>query len=93
MGVGRECGAFVLQIVKEGVDLGHSGSQTQLSAGPKEGSVEVDVTVLEEGEKSANFLLRRDIFNKVDEGVPHGHVMGIGFTNEADGRLRVKGTI
>ena len=93
MEVGRECRTFVSQIIKEGVDLGHSGSQTQLSASPEEGSVEADVTALEEGEKSVNFLQRRDIFDKGDEGVSHGHVMGIGFVNEADGRLRVDGMI
>ena len=64
-----------------------------MGAGPKEGSVDVDVTALEEGKKGLYFLVVRDIFNKGDESVSHGHVMGIGFVNEAHGRLRVNGAI
>ena len=55
--------------------------------------MEADVTVLKEGKKSANLLMRRDVFDKGDEGIPHGHVMGIGFVNEADRRLGVDGMI
>ena len=58
-----------------------------------EGTVEVDVTVLEKNKKSAYFLVVRDVFDKRDEGVPHGHVVGIGFTDEANGRLRVNSTV
>ena len=55
--------------------------------------MEVDVTVLEEGKKSVYFLVVRDMFNKGNESVSHGHVMGIGFANEANGRLRVDGMV
>ena len=51
--------------------------------------MEADVTALEKGKEGVNFLMRRGMFNKGDEGVPHGHMVGISFTNEADGRLRV----
>ena len=51
--------------------------------------MEVDVTTLEEGEESAYFLVVRNVFNEGNEGIPHSHVMGVGFANEANGRLGV----
>ena len=55
--------------------------------------MEVDIALLEEGEESAYFLVVRDMFYKGNEGVPHGHVVGVGFTNEANGRLGVDGVV
>ena len=55
--------------------------------------VEVDVTVLEEGKESANFLVRRDVFDKGDEAVPHGHVMGISFMDKTNGGLGINGAV
>ena len=69
--------------------MGDGGSQTKLGASSKESTVEADVTVLEESEKSMYLLVVRDIFDKGDEGIPHGHVMGVGFADEANGRLGV----
>ena len=51
--------------------------------------MEVDVAALEEGKESAYFLVVRNVFNEGNEGVPHGHMMGVGLTDEANGRLRV----
>ena len=51
--------------------------------------MEVDVTSLEEGKESAYFLVVRNVFNKGNEGIPHSHVMGVGFSDEANRRLRV----
>ena len=53
----------------------------------------MDVTALKESKKGADLLVMRDMFHKGDEGIPHGHVVGIGFTNKADRRLGVNGTI
>ena len=64
-----------------------------MGAGPKEVLVEVEVTALEEGKKGLYFLVVRDIFDKGDERISHGHVMGIGFVNEAHRRLRVDDVI
>ena len=55
--------------------------------------MEVNIAALEEGEESANFLVVRNVFNEGNEGVPHGHVVGVGFTNETDGRLGVNGAV
>ena len=55
--------------------------------------VEVDVAALKEGEKSVYFLVVRYVFDKGDEGVPHGHMVGVGFMDEANGRLRVDGAV
>ena len=55
--------------------------------------MEVDIASLEEGEESAYFLVVRNVFYKGDEGVPHGHVVGVGFMNKADGRLGVDGMV
>ena len=51
--------------------------------------MEVDVTVLEEGKESVYFLVVRNVFYEGNEGIPHGHVMGVGFADEANGRLGV----
>ena len=64
-----------------------------MGAGSKEGMVEVDVTALEKNEESAYFLAVRDMFNKRDEGIPHGHVVGVSFVNEANGRLGVNSMV
>ena len=64
-----------------------------MGAGSKEGSVEVDVTSLEEGKESAYLLVVGNVFYKGNEGVPHGHVVGVGFVNKADGRLGVDGAV
>ena len=87
--IGWEYGAFHPEVIQESVYLGNSGSQTELGASSKESVVEVDVTSLEEGEESVYFLMVRSMFNEGNEGVPHGHVMGVGFMDEANGRLRV----
>ena len=55
--------------------------------------MEVDVTALEKNEESAYFLVVRDMFDKRDEGIPHGHMVGVSFTNETNGRLRVDGVV
>ena len=55
--------------------------------------MEVDIATLEEGEEGAYFLVVRNMFYKGNEGVPHGHVMGVGFVNEANGRLGVDSTV
>ena len=64
-----------------------------MGAGSKEASVEVEVTSLEEGKESAYFLVVRNVVNEGDEGVPHGHMVGISFMNEANGRLGVDSTV
>ena len=73
--------------------MGNGSPQTQLGAGSEEGTVEVDVTSLEKDKKSAYFLVVRDVFDKRNEGIPHGHVVGVGFMNEANGRLGVDSTV
>ena len=55
--------------------------------------MEVDVAALEEGKESAYFLVVRNVFDEGNEGIPHGHVVGIGFMDEANGRLRVNGMV
>ena len=55
--------------------------------------VEVDVAMLEEGEESAYFLVVRNVFYEGDEGVPHSHVVGVGFANKADRILGVDGAV
>ena len=55
--------------------------------------MEVDVTALEKNKKSAYFLVVRDVFDERDEGVPHGHVVGVSFMNEANGRLGVDSAV
>ena len=53
----------------------------------------MDIAALEEGKESANFLVVRDVFYEGNEGVPHGHVVGVGFADKADGRLGVDGAV
>ena len=55
--------------------------------------MEVEVASLEEGKECAYFLVVRNVFDKGNEGIPHGHVMGVGFADEAKGRLGVDGTV
>ena len=55
--------------------------------------MEVDVAALEEGEESAYFFVVRNMFDEGNEGIPHGHVMGVGFVDEANGRLGVDSTV
>ena len=64
-----------------------------MGTGSKEGSVEMDIAALEEGKESANFLVVGNVFYEGNEGVPHGHVVGVGFTNKANGGLGVDGTV
>ena len=90
---GRERRALRPEVVYEGIDLGNGGSQTELGTGSKEGSVEMDIAALEEGKESAYFLVVRNVFYKGNEGVSHGHVVGVGFTNETNRRLGVDGAV
>ena len=55
--------------------------------------MEVDVTSLEEGKKSAYLLVVGNVFNKGNEGIPHGHVVGVGFAKEANRGLGVDGAV
>ena len=55
--------------------------------------MEVDVAALEEGKECAYFLVMRNMFDEGNEGIPHGHVMGVGFMDEANGRLGVNGMV
>ena len=55
--------------------------------------MEVDITSLEEGKESAYFLVVGNVFYEGNEGVPHGHVVGVGFSDKADGRLGVNGAV
>ena len=55
--------------------------------------MDVDIASLEEGKESAYLLVVGNMFHKGNEGVPHGHVVGVGFTNKADGRLGVDGMV
>ena len=88
-----ECGTFSSEVIQEGVYLGDGGPQAELGTGSKEGSVEVDIAALEESKESAYLLVVGNVFYKGDEGVPHGHVVGIGFSDKADGRLGVDGAV
>ena len=55
--------------------------------------MEVDIASLEEGKEGAYFLVVENMFYEGNEGVPHGHVVGVGFANKADGGLGVDGTV
>ena len=55
--------------------------------------MEVNITSLEESEEGVYFLVVGDVFYKGNEGVSHGHVVGIGFANKADGGLGIDGTV
>ena len=61
--------------------------------GPEAQALTTLVTTLEESEESVYFLVVRNVFNEGHEGIPHGHVMGVGFANEAHRRLRVNGVV
>ena len=89
----RECGTFSSKVIQEGVYPGDGGSQAELGTCSKEGSVEVDIAALEEGKESTYLLVVGNVFYKGDEGVPHGHVVGIGFSDEADRGLGVDGAV
>ena len=55
--------------------------------------MEVDIASLEEGKESAYFLVVGNMFYEGNEGIPHSHVVGVGFANEANWRLGVNGTV
>ena len=55
--------------------------------------MEVDIASLEESEEGTYFLVVGNVFHKGNEGVSHGHVVGVGFMNETDWRLGVDGTV
>ena len=57
-----ERGAHSPEVVQEGVNLGNGSFQAELGAGSKEGLVEVDVALLEEGKESAYFLVVGNVF-------------------------------
>ena len=88
-----ECGALSSKVVQEGVYLGDGGPQAELGTGSKESSVEVDIAALKESKESAYLLVVGNMFNEGNEGIPHSHVMGVGFSDEADGRLGIDGTV
>ena len=90
---GRESGTLIPKVIKEGINLRHSSSQAELGASSEEGVVEADITVLEEGEKSVNLLVRRDVFHEGNEAISHGHVVGICFTDKTNGGLGVNGAV
>ena len=48
---------------------------------------------MEEGEECAYLLVVGNVFYEGNKGVPHGHVVGVGFVNEADRRLGVNGVV
>ena len=64
-----------------------------MGAGSKEGLVEVDIASLEEGKESAYFLVVGNMFYEGNEGVPHSHMVGVVFANEANRRLGVNGVV
>ena len=64
-----------------------------MGAGTKKGSVEADIASLEEGKEGAYFLVVGNVFYEGNKGVPHGHVVGVGFVNKADGGLGVDGMV
>ena len=55
--------------------------------------MEVDIAALEESKESAYLLVVENMFNEGNEGVPHSHVVGVGFSDEADGGLGIDGTV
>ena len=55
--------------------------------------MEVDIASLEEGKESAYFLVVGNVFYEGNEGVPHSHVVGVGFVNKANWRLGVNGVV
>ena len=93
MEAGWEHRALHPEVIEEGVNLGDGSSQTELGASSEEGSVEVDIASLEEGEEGLYLLVVGNMLNKGNEGIPHGHVVGVGLVNEADWRLGVNGAV
>ena len=73
--------------------MGDGSSQTELGACSEEGLVEVDIALLEESKEGSYLLVVGNMLNKGNEGIPHGHVVGVGLANEADRRLGVDGTV
>ena len=55
--------------------------------------MEVDIASLEEGKEGSYLLVVGNMLNKGNEGSPHGHVVGVGLTNEANRRLGVNGVV
>ena len=90
---GRECGTLRSEVIQEGVNLGNGGPHAELGTGSKEGPVEVTIASLEKSKEGTYFLVVGDVFYEEDEGVPHGHVVGVGFTDKADRRLGVDGAV
>ena len=88
-----ESGTFCSEVIQEGIYLGDGGPHAELGTGSKEGPVEVDIAALEESKESAYLLVVGNVFNEGNEGVPHSHVVGVGFSDEADGGLGVDGTV
>ena len=93
MEICRECGALSPEVIQEGVNLGNGGPHAELGTGSKEGPVEVDIASLEKSKEGAYLLVVGNVFYKGNEGISHGHVVGVGFANKADGRLGVDGTV
>ena len=93
MEAGWERRALRPEVIQEGINLGNGSSQAELSAGSKEGSVEVNVASLEEGKESAYLLVVGNMFYEGNEGVPHGHVVGVGFAKEANRGLGINGAV
>ena len=61
---GRECGTFCPKVIQEGVYLGDGGPHAELGTGSEEGSVEVDIALLEEGEEGSYLLVVGDMLNE-----------------------------
>ena len=55
--------------------------------------MEVDIASLEKGEEGSYLLVMGNVLNEGNEGIPHGHVVGVGLANEADRRLGVDGAV
>ena len=53
----------------------------------------MDIAALEEGKEGTYFLVVGNVFYEGNKGVSHGHVVGVGFTNETDRRLGVDGAV
>ena len=55
--------------------------------------MEVDIAALEKSKESTYLLVVGDVFNEGNEGVPHCHVVGVGFSDEADRGLGIDGSV
>ena len=55
--------------------------------------MEMDIAALEEGKESAYFLVVGNVFYEGNEGIPHSHVVGVSFADEANGGLGIDGTV